>query len=170
MPEPAWLGYVSRMSRTKVPSLRDLRSPASIAPRGASSVAASVLFLAACLFGGLTLAGCKNDGPLSVNRIEPAEGDAAGGTYVRIFGNRFTRDGARSAKIYFGSRLATEPRFASDTEMIVVAPPSAKVGEVVDVLIIFEPGGEKKMAQAFTYVELKKATVDDLSTKKPAGK
>jgi hypothetical protein len=124
----------------------------------------SALLLAACLAGAL-LAGCKNDGPLAVNRLDPVEGDYMGGSYVRIFGNRFTRDGARSAKIYFGSRPAAPPRFASDTEMVVVAP-GGKLGETVDVLIIFEPGGEKKIAKAFTFVEHKKATVEDLDTKR----
>jgi IPT/TIG domain len=149
------------MSRTNAPSLRDLRRPASIAPAG--------LFLAACLLGALALAGCKDDGPLSVKRIDPVEGDYMGGTYVRIFGNRFTRDGARSAKIYFGSRPSAPPRFASDTEMVVEAP-GGKIGETVDVLIIFEPGGEKKIAQGFTYVEHKKATIDDVGTKRPDAK
>lgn len=132
--------------------------------RALSSVAAP----AACalLLIGLW-AGCKNDAPLSVTGIEPTQGDYDGGTYVRIFGARFTKDGARSAKIYFGDRQAGPPRFASDTEMVVQAP-GGKLGDTVDVLIIFEPGGELKIAKGFTYVEHKAPTIDDVSTKRPS--
>ncbi len=112
---------------------------------------------------------CKNDSPLSVTGIEPREGASAGGTYVRILGSRFTKDGARSAKIYFGSRQAGMPRFASDNEMVVEAP-GGKLGDTVDVLIIFEPGGELKVAKGFTYVEHKAPTIEDVGTKRPAGK
>jgi IPT/TIG domain len=120
---------------------------------------------AALLLLSLCWAGCNSDGPLAVTAIEPSEGNFLGGTYVRIKGNRFTKDGARSAKIYFGSRQAGLPRFASDTEMVVEAP-GGKLGDTVDVLIIFEPGGELKIPNAFTYIELKTKTVDDVSTKR----
>ena len=123
----------------------------------------------AVLVGLLVLAGCKSDGPLSVTGIEPSQGESLGGTYVRILGNRFTRDGARSAKIYFGSTQAGPPRFASDTEMVVAAP-GGKLGETVDVLIIFEPGGELKISKGFTYVEHKAPTIDDVGTKRTDGK
>jgi IPT/TIG domain len=116
-----------------------------------------------------SLAGCKTDAPLSVTGIEPNQGESNGGTYVRITGNRFTKDGARSAKIYFGSRQAGLPRFASDTEMVVEAP-GGKLGETVDVLIIFEPGGELKIATGFTYVEHKAPTIEDVGTKGTDGK
>jgi IPT/TIG domain len=125
----------------------------------------TLLLLAALML----LGGCKTNTTLSVTGIEPSEGDFMGGTYVRIMGNRFTKDGARSAKIYFGSRQAGLPRFASDNEMVVEAP-GGKVGETVDVLIIFEPGGELKIAKGFTYVEHKAPTIDDVSTKRPAAK
>ncbi|MFT3692662.1 MAG: IPT/TIG domain-containing protein [Kofleriaceae bacterium] len=91
-------------------------------------------------------------GKLKLTGIEPAKGDVDGGTYVRITGNRFIADGARNAKVYFGNRQGTVVRFASDTELIVEAP-GGKVGEVVDVLVIFEPGGEMKLPQAFTFIE-----------------
>jgi hypothetical protein len=87
---------------------------------------------------------------LSVKAIEPAKGDADGGTYCRITGSRFIADGPRSAKVYFGSRQGTIVRFASDTELIVEAP-GGSAGATVDVLVIFEPGGELKMPHAFTF-------------------
>jgi hypothetical protein len=91
---------------------------------------------------------------LRVTGVDPARGDADGGTYVRILGERFVADGARAAKIYFGSRQGTVIRFESDTEMIVEAP-GGKVGDTVDVLVVFEPGGELRLPSTFTYVERK---------------
>src|SRR5687767_3551146 len=86
----------------------------------------------------LGLAACgSEDTKLKVTGIEPEKGDVEGGTYVRIKGNRFIADGARNAKVYFGSRQGTVIRFASDSELIVEAP-GGKEGDVVDVLIIFE--------------------------------
>jgi len=94
----------------------------------------------------------SEDTKLKVTGIEPEKGDVEGGTYVRIKGNRFIADGARNAKVYFGSRQGTVVRFASDSELIVEAP-GGKLGEKVDVLIIFEPGGELKIAKGFEYIE-----------------
>src|SRR5690242_11378535 len=117
----------------------------------------------------LVLAACgSEDTKLKVTGIEPEKGDAEGGTYVRIKGNRFIADGPRNAKVYFGSRLGTVVRWASDTEMIVEAP-GGKPNETVDVLIIFDPGGELKIAHGFTFVEKAvgpSMTVDQLDTKK----
>lgn len=111
------------------------------------------------------LTSCKEDTQLRVTALDPTTGDAMDETYVKISGNRFIKDGARSAKVYFGSKLAASPSFKSDSEMVVVAPPSGEPGKTVDVLIIFEPGGEKRLPSAFTYVERKKRTIDDIGTK-----
>jgi hypothetical protein len=114
------------------------------------------------------LAACgSEDKKLKVTGIEPERGDVEGGTYVRIKGNRFIADGARNAKVYFGSRQGTVVRFASDSELIVEAP-GGKPNEKVDVLIIFEPGGELKIPNAFTFVEKNEAPpqVQDLDTSK----
>jgi hypothetical protein len=56
-------------------------------------------------------------------------------------------------------------RFASDTEMIVQAP-GGKVGDTVDVLFKFEPGGEVKVPKAFKFVDktAKPLDVKDLDT------
>src|SRR5688500_1554575 len=109
----------------------------------------------------------SEDTKLKVTGIEPEKGDINGGTYVRIKGNRFIADGARNAKVYFGSRQGTVIRFASDSELIVEAP-GGKPNEVVDVLIIFEPGGELKVSKGFTFVEKHDETLDvnDLDTSK----
>ena len=116
----------------------------------------------------IMLAACgSEDTKLKVTGIEPEKGDVNGGTYVRIKGNRFIADGARNAKVYFGSRQGTVVRFASDSELIVEAP-GGKPNEQVDVLIIFEPGGELKIAKGFTFVEKQESTMDvkDLDTSK----
>lgn len=89
---------------------------------------------------------------LSVKSIDPAQGDAAGGTFVQITGTRFIADGARNAKVYFGAKQGTVVRFASDTELVVRAPDGTP-NETVDVVVTFEPGGELKLAQAFKFIE-----------------
>ena len=116
----------------------------------------------------MALAACgSSDTKLKVTGIEPEKGDVDGGTYVRIKGNRFIADGARNAKVFFGSRQGTVVRFASDSELIVEAP-GGKPNEQVDVLIIFEPGGELKINKGFTFVEKNNAPaqVQDLNTEK----
>jgi hypothetical protein len=123
-----------------------------------------LLLLGAISFG----AACgSNDTKLKVTGIEPEKGDVDGGTYVRIKGNRFIADGPRNAKVYFGSRQGTVVRFASDSELIVEAP-GGKANEKVDVLIIFDPGGQLKIANGFQFVEKNDtpASVDDLNTSK----
>jgi hypothetical protein len=118
-----------------------------------------------CLLFGL-LAGCnKENTKLMVTGLEPDHGDMEGGSYVRIKGNRFTADGPRSAKVYFGGRQGSVVRFESDSELVVQAP-GGKNNEVVDVLIIFDPGGQLKIANGFKFVQKASAgpTVDDLNT------
>src|SRR5262245_33474502 len=124
--------------------------------------------LLAILLVVLGLSACgSDDTKLKVTGIEPEKGSTEGGTYVRIKGNRFVADGPRNAKVYFGSRQGTVIRTASDSELIVEAP-GGKPNEVVDVLIIFEPGGELKIAKGFTFVEkaTNVPTIEDLDTSK----
>jgi hypothetical protein len=94
----------------------------------------------------------REDVHLKVTGIEPAQGDAAGGTYVRIKGNRFIVDGPRSVKVYFGGIAGAVDRFTSDDELIVTTP-GGKPGDVVDVIVIFEPGGWITLPRAFTFVD-----------------
>jgi IPT/TIG domain len=119
------------------------------------------------LLVGFAAACGSEDKTLKVTGIEPEQGNTEGGTYVRIKGNRFIADGARNAKVYFGSRQGTVVRFASDSELIVEAP-GGKNNEKADVLIIFEPGGELKIANGWTWVEKSEGglSVDQLDTSK----
>jgi hypothetical protein len=133
----------------------------------------STLALLAVLFG-LMFGACGDDDPkLKITDIyvpgrSEATGDTEGGTYVIIKGNRFIKDGPRNAKVYFGSRQGTIVRFQSDSELIVQSPPG-KDGEIVDVLVILDPGGQLKIDKAFKFVEKGGggATVNDLDTSKP---
>ncbi|HEX4418034.1 MAG TPA: IPT/TIG domain-containing protein, partial [Kofleriaceae bacterium] len=111
---------------------------------------------------------CGSDNPkLMVTGIDPDHGDPEGGSYVRIRGNRFTADGPRSVKVYFGGRQGTVSRFESDNVLVVEAP-GGKPNEVADVLIIFDPGGQLKIPGGFHYQEHggPAPTVDDLNTNK----
>jgi hypothetical protein len=122
-------------------------------------------------------AGCgEDDRKLKVTGIEcgnsskacpPVTGDIEGGTYVVIKGNRFMKDGPRNAKVYFGSRQGTVVRFQSDSELIVQAP-GGKPDETVDVLVVFDPGGQMKIPNAFKFVDKNDAALnpDDIGKKK----
>ncbi len=119
------------------------------------------------LVAGLGLLfGCsETDRKLKVTGLEPTKGDVEGGTYVVIKGNRFLADGPRNAKVYFGSRQGTVVRFQSDSELIVQAP-GGKADETVDLLVIFDPGGQLKIPGAFKFVEKHDSgpgTIDDLA-------
>ena len=112
-------------------------------------------------------AACGNtDTKLKVTGLDRDNGDVEGGTYVRVYGENFLNP-TRSAKVWFGHRQGTVIRFASDTELIVEAPGGAP-NETVDVLITFEPGGEKVLKNGFTFKEKNErpSSVNDLDTSK----
>lgn len=115
----------------------------------------------------LSLTGCgSKDSKLKVTGIEPDRGDVQGGTLVNIKGNGFIDGGTHNAKVFFGKAQGTVVRFASDSELRVQAP-GGKANDTVDVLIVFEPGGEIKLPKAFTFVEKNKGpSVEDLDTAK----
>jgi len=126
-------------------------------------------FPALLILLGVVASACGSDNPkLMVTGIDPDKGDTEGESYVRIKGNRFIADGPRSAKVFFGGRPGRVIRFESDNEM-VVQPPGGKPNEVVDVLIVFDPGGTLKIANGFRFVEKSHGgpSVDDLGAKKP---
>jgi len=122
-------------------------------------------FPAVVLLGLLGLAAaCGSDNPkLLVTGIEPEKG--TDGSYVRIHGNRCMADGPRSVGVLFGDQQAQVDRFESDSELIVTAPVGNKVGDVVNVTLVFEPGGKLTLPKAFRYVEKTEGpSVNDLST------
>ncbi len=107
---------------------------------------------------------------IKITSVAPDKGDADGGTYTMIYGTGFLNSSPRAAKVYFGARQGEVVRFASDGELIVQAP-GGKPGEVVDVLVVFDPGGQTKLVHAFTFIEktTNGPTVDDLGTKPGKG-
>jgi hypothetical protein len=115
---------------------------------------------------GLVVGCSKTDLKLKVTGLEPTKGDVEGGTYVVIKGNRFLADGPRNAKVYFGSRQGSVVRFQSDSELIVQAP-GGKNDETVDVLVIFDPGGQLKIPNGFHFVEKNESspTIDEVAPK-----
>ena len=91
--------------------------------------------------------------PLKVASIDPASGDPKGGTQVKIVGTGFSTDG-RTAKVYFGAKEGKAVKITSDTE-ITVETPAGKAKDVVDVRVVFEPGGEQKLPKAYTFAKKK---------------
>ena len=111
----------------------------------------------------------KEDKVLKVTGIEcsrsdcpPIKGEVEGGTYVVIKGNAFLNP-KRTAKVYFGSRQGTVVRFQSDNELIVQAP-GGKEGELVDITVVFDPGGQMKIQNAFKFIDRNDQgpSIDDL--------
>jgi hypothetical protein len=128
-----------------------------------------VLGMKAALVAGVSLwmaaslAACSgNDGKLKVTGLEPQSGDAMGGQIVVIKGQGFMK-ATRTAKIYFGDQPGNVIRFRSDEELIVEAPGGTN-DQTVDVLVVFEPGGEITIPKAYTFREKKSLDVKDLRT------
>ncbi|HVV85735.1 MAG TPA: IPT/TIG domain-containing protein [Kofleriaceae bacterium] len=121
----------------------------------------AVAALAALL--ALPIAGCgdKSD-KLRVTGLDTRTGDAAGGTRLAVKGSNFQKV-TRTAKIYFGEEQGSVLRFVDDSTLLVEAP-GGKPGEAVDVLVVFEPGGEITIPHAFTYVDRTPMSARDLST------
>jgi hypothetical protein len=101
-----------------------------------------------------------NDGKLKVTGLEPRSGDAMGGQIVLIRGQSFMTT-TRTAKVYFGDQQGNVIRFRSDSELIVEAP-GGKPDATVDVLVVFEPGGEITIPKGFTFKEKKGMSAQDL--------
>jgi len=117
-------------------------------------VASAAFWMAAC---------GANDGKLKVNGLEPASGDTMGGQIVIIRGQNFL-SATRTAKVYFGDQPGNVIRFRNDSEVVVEAP-GGKANQTVDVLVVFEPGGEITIPKAYTFRERKALDVNDLKTK-----
>jgi IPT/TIG domain len=128
-------------------------------PLRARSVVVLALIMAAAA------AGCGKDDKLKVFGLSPSQGDFNGGQTVTIKGNGFQVGGVRNVKVYFGNRQGTVIRFDGDTDLYVTAP-GGKVGETVDVHVKFDPGGDIIIPKSYTFIEMKQADIDDLSTGK----
>ncbi len=123
--------------------------------KGRALLAGAALWMAVAACG-------SNDGKLKVTGLEPTSGDAMGGQIVFINGQNFLKT-TRTAKVYFGDQPGNVIRFKSDGELVVEAP-GGKPDLTVDVLVVFEPGGEITIPKAYTFREKKSLDVKDLKT------
>lgn len=125
---------------------------------------AAALGLALALGPSLALlGGCgSEDTKLKVTGLDPRTGDANGGTRLAVKGANFQKV-QRSAKVYFGDEPGIVLRFIDNATLLVEAP-GGRPGETVDVLVVFEPGGEITIPKAFTFVDRSPMRVNDLST------
>lgn len=87
---------------------------------------------------------------LGVTAIDPPTGPAAGNTRVVLKGARFLSEGPRKIKVFFGEKEAPSVKVETDTS-ISAQTPAGKAGDVVNVRVQFDPGGEIVLPKAFTY-------------------
>lgn len=119
------------------------------APLSWSVSSLGLAWLAAAL---LVVPGCgPKDDKLRVTGLDPTSGDAAGGSRVEVKGENFKK-GTHGVRVYFGDEPGTFLRIVDD-ETILIEAPGGKAGSTVDVLIIFEPGGEITIPRGFTFKE-----------------
>jgi hypothetical protein len=88
------------------------------------------------------------DDSVRVLKVDPEKGPADQPAAVRISGTNFRLGGRVQVK--FGKNAAEVLR-TSDDEIAVQAP-TGTAGDVVDVTVIFENGGEMVLRGAYTYV------------------
>jgi len=119
---------------------------------------AVLIVFAGFLFLGLA---CGEDKTLKVTGLSKNMGMP--GDTLLIEGSGFQASGTRGLKVYFGNSKAEVKRFIGDREILVEVPgiPGDEIGKTVDVQLIFEPGGAKKLSNAFKYAEISRLTVDD---------
>jgi hypothetical protein len=108
----------------------------------------------------LLLAACKKETKLKVTDMDPMTGDFTG-ERVTFSGHGF-RTVQREVEVFFGTRKGYVRRISDDE--IVVDAPGGEVNEEVEVLLIFEPGGEYTVPKKFKYVKHEAADVGDLDT------
>lgn len=115
----------------------------------------------ACVFAitaTLGVAGCGGKGgganepsgaSLQVTSIEPTSAAPTGGVPLVVHGRGFMAE-SRAIQVYIGDQPANVLSVDSDTDLQVEVPPG-EAGKTVDVKLVFEPGGEIKLARAFTF-------------------
>lgn len=110
---------------------------------GGSKTSSRVLAAAAAITSGST----NKDAP-KITSVSPSNGPVDGGTAVIISGSNFTKSGAGTTMVLFGSQaVVVTPQ--SDTEILVIAPRQAQAG-AVEVRVINDIG-QGIVPAAFTY-------------------
>ena len=113
--------------------------------------------------------GCSQDEGLKVKRVSRKSGIP--GDSMAIYGTGFQTGGVKSVQVFFvdkkGDRDKTAKvlRIKGNEEILVEIPGGIDFGRTVDIKLVFEPGGEITLKQAFTYQEPTQTTVDDLVDK-----
>lgn len=108
---------------------------------------AGVLLLGAAALG---FSACEQKGgPLSVERVEPAEGTTGGGDQVTIIGSGF-EPGKTQAEVRFGRRKSENVVIASPTKIIAVTPSNDK--GPAEVSVMFDNGKGFSIPSGFKYV------------------
>jgi len=107
---------------------------------------------AALLLLSIGMTGCSKDEGLKIKGISPKEGPYEGGDPVTIYGSGFQEGGAKSVDVYFGTRKARVRGFEGSTKLLVETP-GGKVGESVDVTIIFGDARRLKYENAYKYID-----------------
>jgi hypothetical protein len=110
----------------------------------------------ALVFAASLVVGCGGKGgganepsnvKVRVTSIEPTT--AAPTVPMVIHGSGFMAE-SRAIQVYVGDAPANVLSVDSDTEMQVEVP-SGEAGKAVDVKLVFDPGGEIMLPQAFTF-------------------
>lgn len=86
--------------------------------------------------------------PLFIERIEPVEGPAAGGTPVRVYGTGFEP----GAFLLFMGQPARQVDVAASTEISGVSPPSPIGPSPADIAVVNPDGASFIVADGFTYL------------------
>lgn len=89
------------------------------------------------------------DQAVRVLTLDPATGPADGNNAVRIAGSNFRLGGG--IKVRFGHNEAQVLR-SSDDQIDVQVPPG-NAGDIVDVTVTFENGGDMALRGAYTYAK-----------------
>ena len=122
----------------------------------------SGLAIASLVAALLAAPGCGDKSTkLKVTGLDPRSGDSTGGTRLAVKGSNFQRT-TRTVRIFFGDQQGTYLRTIDD-ETILVEAPGGKPGESVDVLVVFEPGGEITIPRGFTFVDRSPLRAEDLT-------
>lgn len=117
---------------------------------------ATLALLLALPFAGL--AGCEDDGKMTVTGINPPAGHIGGEQTVQILGKHFRTDIGYA--VYFGNAKASNVSIRN-TETLVVTTPQHEAGSV-DVTVRADDGNAFRMKQAFKYEDMGGSVVEGL--------
>jgi IPT/TIG domain len=118
-------------------------------PPGAAPDAFDVLVANRNGYGGLDKGFTYNPIP-TITKVDPARGDAGGGTAVTITGTGFQQFEPGSNRVTVGDLLATNVVVVSDTQLTATTPPGPAF-RAVDVAVSNQNGSAAPDAKAYLY-------------------